>query len=404
MTLPSTRLLQPAAATAGLRTRILPVRAVGADDERAWRALAARALEPNPFYEPDCLVPAALHQHFGAEIDLVVAEDDGAWRAVMPIRRLRRWRQVPYRFVTTQVRRMTYLGTPLVDADTGQPAVTALLGALVAAGRDGGGRVLVLQDLEEGPVAAMIRTAVAELGREVVEFERGERGVIRRGPEPAHLRAHGPRTRRNLARKLRNLGRDLGVPVTVVDRGGDPQAIEDYVRLEASGYKGGQGIALTTVPGEPEYFRDMCRRFAAAGRLRLLTLTDGTRSVAMVAWVRGGDTVFQFKWSFDEDYSRYSPGLILHTEALRVFDEEETAGTLDTCTWAENDYINHMFPDRCTIVSWFVPLGPGRLDRLVPRAYVAARPLHRRLYALAHRRRAVTNARGRQAPGAEPAR
>ena len=141
----------------GLRSRIIDVAHLSQADEAAWRDLAERAVEPNPFYEPDCVVPAADHQSFGDEIKLVVAEDDERFYACLPIRHVSRWHKLPYRIVTTQVRRMIYLGTPLVDAECGTEAAAALLSALGEERRAGKSRILALQELTEGPTASFFR-------------------------------------------------------------------------------------------------------------------------------------------------------------------------------------------------------------------------------------------------------
>jgi hypothetical protein len=383
-----------------MQGRILDVRNLSPADEESWRDLASRAVEPNPFFEPDCLIPAATHQTFGDEIHLVVAGYDDRFCACMPIRHVTRWRKLPYRIVTSQVRRMTYLGTPLVDGDEGVEAVRVMLGALAEQRRAGGSRVLALQELTDGAAAAIFRTASAELGLTLVVFESFERGFLGRHDPPGYEQAHSPRTLRNLSRKQRNLGKELGGDVEVVDRGNDPEAIEDYIALEASGYKAEYGVAMATAPGEPEYFRDMCKRFAAEGRLHLLSLTDGKTTAAMIAWVRAGDTLFQFKWSYDESFAKYSPGLILHTEAMRFFEEKTDARFLDTCTWGENEMINRLYPDRRPIASYFIILAPSWRDRLVMRSFVTLRPAHRWLYEFIRRDHAQNAARGKRAPGA----
>ena len=230
-------------------------------------------------------------------------------------------------------------------------------------------------------------------------FESFERGFLKRDNPSAYQRAHSTRTLRNIQRKMRNLGKELGETVEVVDRADDPDAIDDYIALEASGYKAETGVAMATVPGESEYFRSMCQGFAAEGRLHLLSLTDSRNTPAMIAWVRGGDTIFQFKWSFDERFAKYSPGLILHTEALRYFHEKTDAEFLDTCTWGENEMINRLYPDRRAIASYFIVLGPNLLDRVVMKSFVALRPLHRRVHELLHRESAQQALRGKLAPG-----
>jgi CelD/BcsL family acetyltransferase involved in cellulose biosynthesis len=381
-----------------MQNRIINVRNISASDEKSWQDLADRAVEPNPFYEPGCLIPAAIHQSFGHEIQLVVAEDDGRFHACLPIRRVSRWRKLPYPMVTTQVRRMTYLGTPLVDPEHGTDAVAVVLSALSDRRRELRARVLVVQELTDGPVASMFRSAAARLRLPLIVFESFERGFLGRHDPPAHEKAHSPKTLSNLARKQRNLGKELGGTVELVDRGNDHDAIDEYTELEASGYKADVGVAMATVPGEPEYFRDMCERFAAQGRLHLLSLTNGTRTPAMIAWITGGDTQFQFKWSYDEQFSKYSPGILLHTEAMRFF-EKTDAQFLDTCTWGENQMINSIYPDRRRIVSYFIVLGPSLIDRLVMKSFVTLRPVHRKIFELMKRDQAEQAQRGKRAPG-----
>jgi hypothetical protein len=148
-----------------VKGRVINVRSISRADEDAWRALAARAVEPNPLYEPDCLIPAARHQTFGAEIAIVVAEEDNRFHALVPIRHVKRWHKLPYPIVTTQVRRMIYQGTPLVDADRGIEACSAVLDALVGERRAGRSRVFALQEITGGgAVDAFFRAAAAERG------------------------------------------------------------------------------------------------------------------------------------------------------------------------------------------------------------------------------------------------
>ena len=159
-----------------VRGRILDVAHLSPPDEAAWRDLAQRAVEPNPFYEPDCLIPAARHQTFGAEIQLVVAEDGDRFYGVLPIRHVSRWHKLRYPIVTTQVRRMIYQGTPLIDAERGIEAARALLEALVQERGAGKSRVLALQELTDGVVAEIFRDA-----------------ALGDGPSPLRVRVLRPR-------------------------------------------------------------------------------------------------------------------------------------------------------------------------------------------------------------------
>src|SRR5215216_3635933 len=97
--------------------RRIPIRGMAERALAAWRELARTSLEPNPFFSPDCLSPAARHLRRGEELSLLVAEDDGAFRAAMPVGRVARWRrELPLAALSTRaVYTAVGLGTPLVD-------------------------------------------------------------------------------------------------------------------------------------------------------------------------------------------------------------------------------------------------------------------------------------------------
>src|SRR5262245_37327537 len=93
----------------------------------AWRELAARAVEPNPWFEPELLVP--LRRHLVTGLTLVVAERAGEMVGCMPLkpspgRRLLMFAPgwgVPHP-----------LGTPLVDPNYLEPALRAMLDAVTS--------------------------------------------------------------------------------------------------------------------------------------------------------------------------------------------------------------------------------------------------------------------------------
>lgn len=374
---------------------------VGPDDEQAWRDLAGRAVDPNPLYEPDCVVPAAVHQAFGGAIDVVLAEEDGVVHGCMPVRRVRRWRRFPYPFVTTEVRRMVYCGTPLLDPDRGAEAMEAMLRRLRRDRRLTDGRVVVLQEVAEGgPVDRMVREGARRAGLRPYRHESWERPYLRRRPEATYSStSHTKKDLKNMARLRRKLDAAVGGPVHLEDRSHDPAAVEELIRLEDAGYKAHIGVAMTTVPGETAYFRAMCDRFRDADRLRVYTLEAGGVICAVVLFVRARDGLMMLKVGYDERFARSSPGLQLHLDVIQHVHDHTDARWVDVCTYPGNQTLLRMYPDRTRFASFMVPLGRNPLDHGAVRAFAALRPAHKRLHdALAARRRAgggvPGNARG----------
>lgn len=375
----------PDGAGEAVEHRVVAVRNLPAEDERAWSDLGARALEPNPFFEPDFVVPAALHQANGAQIRLLIVEDDGRFVACLPFLFTNRWK-LPYPLVSSNVRRMHSLGTPLIDRTSGVSAAVALLSGLAEQRRLHRGRVLFLCALAaDGPVAKLVRAAAEQLRFPLRTYDSYERGFLRRRPDGNYDALHGSKSMYNLRRQRRLLSKHFGgAEVRIVDRSNDLSAVDDYIELEASGYKARTGVAMTTAPGEPEYFREMCKRHLGAERLKLLALEVADTTIAMVVWVEAGDGIFLHKISYDERYARYGPGVLAQTMAIPHFHDCTKAEWIDTCTSKDNAILLRLYPDRRVIESFFVVLGRNVVDRAVVSLFLMARPAHRRIYHWLH--------------------
>ena len=265
-----------------MKARVVRLRDINSRDEQLWRALSCRAAEPNPFMEPDCLIPAALHLKFGGEIDIVLAEEDDRAYACIPIRAV--WKfHFPYPFVTTKVHRTIGCGTPLVDAERGAEGMAAILSALSKRRRITRSRALDLPQVsQDGPVFDALVTAAQMANLPFIVHDPFDRGLLRRRPEPGYEQLYSAKLRRELRRCKKRLAEELGTEPVLVDRTDDPAAVDRYLRLEESGYKARAGIAMTTVAGESDYFVDMCRRFTAAGHLQVSALEAGEQTLAML--------------------------------------------------------------------------------------------------------------------------
>lgn len=381
--------------------RILEVRDLSTRDEAAWRDLADRAAEPNPFYEPDCLVPAARHQVFGGDIRLAVAEAGGRFYGCVPFRAVNRWK-FPYPILTSQVRRMNGLGTPLIDPATGVEAAAALLRTLAGRRTATHGRIFVLDTSGAGgPVSAYMHRAAEQLGFWTCAYETFDRGMLVRSDGPEYEKTVSYKSRRNLRRQMRLLGEAVGTDVEVVDRSNDPAAIDDYIALEALGYKSQKGIAMTTVPGEPEYFREMCARFMASGRLELVALQAGSQTIAMQMWITAGDGAFLIKGSYDETYAQFGPGVLLHTHAIDFFNKETQSDWMDSCTGPDHKLMFRLWKHTRPIEMLAIVLGSSRVDRAVVEGFLKVRPLHNRYFKMRHPDHATPGNEGSSKAAAE---
>lgn len=349
-----------------MRSSLIPIAELSDADLRRWEELAIRASEPNPFFEKDLVLPAA--ELLARRVALLVAIDSGGdWAGAMPVRRGLRWREVPVPAMAAWRHLYCFLGTPLMAAG----AEDAVCAAWLSDGGPGRRPFLGIDRIgADGPVSAALKKAAEEAGTPVVTYEHYSRATLDRDREEGSLGVN-TKHRRELNRLWRRLSEHLDGELEVRDRAGEDAAIEDFLRIEASGWKGREGTAFACDPGHAEFFRQICRSLAAAGRLEMLTLGAGDRIVAMKCNIRAGAGLFAFKIGYDEDLGSYSPGIHLERFTIENLDEAPPeVRWVDTCADPDNRMSKRVWPDRRTIEAIAIPAaGPsGGLGRLALKA------------------------------------
>jgi hypothetical protein len=207
-----------------------------------------------------------------------------------------------------------------------------------------------------GPVGEALAEIAAARSRAPVVLTAFERAGLDRRPEHSYFestkRAHH---RRELKRLGRRLSDELGAPAEVRDRSDDAAAVDEFLALEASGWKGTGGTAFASIPGHGDLFRELCDGFRDSGRLQLLSLAAGDRTVAMKCNLIAGDGVFCFKIAHDESLARFSPGVQLEQGMVDVFHERMPQSWMDSCADPDNEMINRLWPDRRSFVTYAIP-------------------------------------------------
>jgi CelD/BcsL family acetyltransferase involved in cellulose biosynthesis len=321
---------------------LLPIDQLTDGDVAAWRELAEAAVEPNPFFHPDFALTVA--QELGVSgVSVLVVREGSDWLACLPVEHKRGWRRVPLRGLVTWNHLYCFLGTPLARDD----GLDAAMGELLEEGIRHGGSFLGLDLLAtDGPVNASLERSADALGLKPVELERFERATLARREDGEYL-ALSAKHRRNFERLRRHLERDLEGELSLHDRSEDAAARDDFLRLEASGWKGEAGTGTAFAPvGHGEVFLRICERMAGRGMLQLVSADIEGRAVAMLCNFVSGDTAFTFKIGADVELAKYSPGIQLSILYLDHFHSLTELRRADSCAEPGNQMINRLWPDR----------------------------------------------------------
>jgi CelD/BcsL family acetyltransferase involved in cellulose biosynthesis len=319
-----------------------------------WKRLAAAALESNPFCEPAFVLPALSHLSCPDSVRLLVVRGDLGLDACVPVCRGRLWRRLPMTGLSSWDHAYCYLGAPLVRADRSEEALGALLDG---ASSSGAAYLAFARFPVDGSLHAALSTAAAARGRTAVVDRPFQRAIARSASEATET-ING-RHRRELARLRRQLEAKLGGPALLVERGPEPADVEQFLAMEASGWKGPGGTGTAMAPaGHDQFFREICTGFGDEMAFQCLEVAGVT--VAMLCTLRSTTTLFWFKIAVADEFSEWSPGIQLMLSVTESLGRRLGVGLIDSCANADNQTINRLWRGRRTLATAAVPLG-GRL-------------------------------------------
>lgn len=324
----------------------------------AWDDLAAQAVEPNAFAESWFLRPALEQFDPADRVQLFCLWQDDRLCGLMPISVQPRYGRWPMPHVQNWLHHNAFLGTPLVrvgyeddfwqalltiiDADPGQALFLHLNGLVV----DG-----VLADALQKLCDAQDRRCAMVHGTTRAFLERDL------SPEAYFERAVRTKKRKELRRQKNRLSEE-GALTFARDTSttGLPEWTQEFLALEQRGWKGQNGSALGCADATMALFVEVLAGAAMAGKLERLDLRIDGKPLAMLVNFLCEPGSFSFKTAFDEDYARFSPGVLLQIENLALLDHPDITWC-DSCAVEGHPMIDSLWTGRRSVGRYSVAIG-----------------------------------------------
>jgi CelD/BcsL family acetyltransferase involved in cellulose biosynthesis len=128
--------------------------------------------------------------------------------------------------------------------------------------------------------------------------------------------------RHELRRYAKILAREAGQePILVRRTDPDPKVLEQFYKLEASGWKGQEGSAIQCTPQTRTFYDQVARTAAEGGYFCLHSLETKHRMLAAAFSLETADGLYPLKIAYDESLYRGAPGQVMFHRIL-----EECAG------------------------------------------------------------------------------
>jgi hypothetical protein len=297
-----------------------------------WHALAGVAAHPNSFAEPWFVDASLAYLAPDGGVRLLAVRDEDRLIGVALFAPAPRYGPVPLRHVRNWRHHNHFFGPPLIRRGEEVRFWQAVLAALDEA-RWASGFLHVSGLVDNGPIHRALAHAAAMSGRTCPVVHRERRPLLQSGVSAAeHYQANVSAKRRSeLARRRKRLGELGRVAVRELRTADEVEPwSQEFLALEARGWKGKAGSAMASDPPIAGFFGHVIGEAHAAGRLSFLRLDLDDRPVAMLTTFLAPPGAFGFKCTFDEDYARFSPGILLQIENLKMLDRPDIAWT-DSC-------------------------------------------------------------------------
>ena len=340
----------------------------------AWRALEARAIEPNGYYLADWELAVNRLAPGLTDVSAFAAWTDGRLIGLLPVIPLRRAHRLPLP-VLVNADAYDTLSTPLLDRDDARVAAAALF----AQARQAGARALVLHHVSlTGPAMTAMRDVLAEHDiavRVITAHVRASLDATR--PAEDVLRdGLGAKKLKDLRRLRNRLAEHGDVSFHVARTPTDvAAALDTFLELEASGWKGKRGTALQQRPGDEAFIRQATGALAARGQAEIVTLKAGQTAVASGVMIRHLDRAYYFKIGVDERFAKYSPGVQLTLDVTRHLCADPAIASADSTAAPGHPMIDPIWRERLAIGDVVLPLYKN--DAVASLTYAALTLRHR---------------------------
>jgi Acetyltransferase (GNAT) domain len=330
-----------------------------------WEGLAKNAIEPNIFYEPAPLLAALRNTDKNLPfICLLIFQnsppDQNAKEQLIglfPFQYLKETHWPSYGVYQTFTHRHCYLSTPLVHKKYIAEALNCFFNWINST--PNGVKLFRLHRINgTGILAEAFQRKIKQNRQPTIHEDCYQRAFIAlTGTAEEYisnsLSKHKHKEYRRLRRRLEDQG-TLRLETTRDDQ--QHKWLDRFLALEASGWKGQHGHAIDNKSSDSGFFYDLIHSLGQKQRLILHTLWVDDHAIAMKCNLiaADGQSSFAFKIAYDENYSLFSPGVLLELDNIYdLFNQNSQLHWMDSCADPDHPMIDHLWRERRTIDDYF---------------------------------------------------
>lgn len=306
-----------------------------------WRDLLARPLTQNPFLHP-AYVKAGLDAGLDkGDSAAVIVSRAGKVEGIFPTSPLKvRGMRIPGVWAS-ELNLYHFNGAPLVAKDNAEDVVKAWLQSI---GSKDAPSICVLRHMDLGnDLVGTIAAQAREMSYGLRVIKRYERPRLTREHDgfESHIKAVLSKRRvKDIRRNLRRLGEKGEVRLEhVTERAAVAERLEDFLRIEASGWKGEAGTAFLSDEATARFARAAFATDGEEGLVSIDTLLVDDQPIAVSINLQSGTTRFTPKCAIDEEYRNFSPGVLLEYLVIEAFYSAQDCELMDSAITTDSHIV-----------------------------------------------------------------
>jgi len=239
----------------------------------------------------------------------------------------------------------SYMGHPIVDGNIGPNALSALFeNALRQPGSSG--RLMMSNVPGSGPMYDAMLRAINDSDLLIREIGRHQRAAMMcKFDGDAYLESALSGKKRKEYRRLKNRLSDRGCLKfeTFLDEDDISSWINDFLELEGAGWKGRQQTAFNNRQDWAGFLKASITALVENNQCKLWRLRLNNRTIAITFAHHAGHQAWLNKITYDENYARYSPGVLLMLEVTKALGNDLDITEVDSLATPDHPMINRLW-------------------------------------------------------------
>lgn len=145
-------------------------------------------------------------------------------------------------------------------------------------------------------------------------------------------------------------------------------ALEDFLSLEASGWKGAGGTAFLTRQRDADFARQTVHAFASKKLVHIHALKLDDKTIASLVVFISGDQAWTWKTAYNETLRAYSPGVLLMIEVLKNHLSNPALHITDSCAIPDHPVMSRLFHERAnfgTLILGLTELSQSSVNQII---------------------------------------